>query len=226
MKRYTLMDASRQPASTPPTDSTERLNYCRHGEAHMWRKANETFSAQLAGDDDYNNQVPLARAVPMWGGCSAGGFAVIAFHKRKKMNQVEWARAVQRGLLVKAIKALKPVKANGPWHVICDNESFLRAKMCNKAHNAAKVKLWWIPPKSPDLNPVERFWAWLRRRLRTLDLRDAVAGRPVLGKVAYRARVRAVCRSKKAQQVASNQKKLMKRVCNMVIKKKGAATGF
>ena len=118
------------------------------------------------------------------------------------------------------------MKANGPYHVICDSESFLRAKVCNNAHKAVKVKLWSIPAKSPDLNPVERFWAWLRRRLRTLDLRDAVAGRPVLGKIAYKARVRAVCRTKKAQEVAASQAKLMKRVCNLVLKKKGAATGL
>ena len=39
-------------------------------------------------------------------------------------------------------------------------------------------------------------------------------------------RVRAVCRSKKAQQVAASQAKLMKRVCNLVIKKGGGATGW
>ena len=58
-----------------------------------------------------------------------------------------------------------------------------------------------------------------------LDL-NRVAGRPTLGKTAYKARVRAVCRSKKAQQVAASQAKLMKRVCNLVIKKRGAATGL
>ena len=44
--------------------------------------------------------------------------------------------------------------------------------------------------KSPDCNPVERFWAWLRKRLRAMDLKDAVAKRLVLGKSVYKARVR------------------------------------
>ena len=88
------------------------------------------------------------------------------------------------------------------------------------------MKLWKMPAHSPDLNPVERFWAWLRKKLRAMDLADAVAGRPVLGKSAYKARVRSVCRSKKAQSVAANQAKLMKRVCRRIISKKGAGSGF
>ena len=73
-------------------------------------------------------------------------------------------------------------------------------------------------------NPVEKFWSWLRRRLRALDSRDAVKKRPVLSKMAYKARVRAVCRSKRAQAVASACALGLKKVCREVVKKKGAAT--
>ena len=48
-----LVEADAQPSS------------CRHGETHMWRKESETFSPELAGEDDYRNQVPLARPVPI-----------------------------------------------------------------------------------------------------------------------------------------------------------------
>ena len=40
-------------------------------------------------------------------------------------------------------------------HVLCDNESFLDAAPCAKAHMLKRIKLWHIPPRSPDLNPVE-----------------------------------------------------------------------
>ena len=162
----------------------------------------------------------------MWGGCSEGGFAVVTFHKFKKMNTASWVATVKRGCLTKAIKDLKPVRVNGPWTVLCDDESFLGAKDTAAAHKAAKISLCNIPAHSPDLNPVERFWAWLRSKLRAMDLQDAVAHRPVLGRAAYIARVRAVCKTKKAQAVAASQAKLMKRVCKAVITKKGAATGF
>ena len=72
---------------------------------------------------------------------------------------------------------------------------------------------------------MERFQSWLRKKLRAMDLQNAVAKRLVLGKAAYKARVRAVCRSKQAQRVAANQAKLMKRVSRRVVLKEGAATG-
>ena len=81
--------------------------------------------------------------------------------------------------------------------------------------------MWKMPPKSPDLNPVERFWAWLRTKLRRMDLADAVDKRPVMSKDEYKARVRRVAHTKKAQEVASNQARLMKKVCRAVLKKEG-----
>ena len=202
------------------------MNFFRHGENQMWRKPCESFSPKLSGDTEYGNQVPLERAVPMWGGCSADGFSVISYHAKKKLNAEEWAKAVTRGVLVTAIKALKLGLMNGTWHVLCYSESFLRAAVSSAAQRNAKVMLWKMPAKSPDLNSVKRFWSWLRKKLRAVDLQGAVAKRLVLGKIAYKARVRAVCRSKQAQRVAANQEKLMKRVCRQVVLKNSAATGF
>ena len=81
------------------------------------------------------------------------------------------------------------------------------------------MMLWKMPAKSPDPNPVERFWVWLRGKLRAMDLQDAVAKRPVFGNAAYKARVRAACLSQQAQRVAANQAKLMKRVCRRIVLK-------
>eukprot|EP00973_Karenia_brevis_P045833 6348461-Karenia_brevis.AAC.1 len=149
----------------PPRDPTDRFNFCRCGDDHIWRKHNESLSPLLAGADEYGKQVPMARAVPMWGGCSEGGFSIILFHATKKITKAEWRAAVTAGKLKNAILKLDPVKAEGPWHVICDNESFLRAKDSNATHKEANVKLWKIPKHSPDLNPAERFWSWMRKKL-------------------------------------------------------------
>ena len=59
-----------------------------------------------------------------------------------------------------------------------------------------------------------------------MDLADAVAQRPVLGQRAYKARVRALARSRKCQAVGKNQALLLKRVCREVVRKKGEATRF
>ena len=55
-----------------------------------------------------------------------------------------------------------------------------------------------VPAKSPDLNPVEKMWGWIRRQMRAFDLEDLRNGRPVLGKTAYRARMKCLLRSARA----------------------------
>ena len=210
----------------PPADKTDRINFCRHGEEFMWRKPSEAFRPDLAGKDPYPDQLPLCRAVPLWGGISSGGFAAVALHPRKKITKQDWAKLVDAGCLTAAIRALTPVRPHGPWHVLCDNEGFLHAKESSQAHRTAGVKLWHIPPRSPDLNPVERFWSWLKKKLRGMDLADAVDGRPLLGKMAYKARVRRVIKSKKAQDVAKSYANSLRNVCKAVLKKKGAASGY
>jgi len=79
-------------------------------------------------------------------------------------------------------------------------------------------------PDLPDLNPVERYWAWLRKKLRTMDLADAVKKRPVLSKVKYTARAKRVLKSKKSQQVAAACAKGLRKVCKEVVRNKGAET--
>ena len=86
------------------------------------------------------------------------------------------------------------------------------------------MELSKLPAKSPDLNPVEKFWAWLRKKLRALDLKDAVSKRAVLGKTAYRERVRRVLKSQKARTVAKNCALGLRKVCKQVVQSGGIAT--
>ena len=107
---------------------------------------------------------------------------------------------------------------------MADNEAFLKARRSVAEHEKGSISMWHIPPRSPDLNPIEKFWGWLRKELRALDLKDANARRPPVSKAAYRQRVRAVCRSPKAQEVAAACANGLVRVCKEVVKKKGAAS--
>ena len=92
-----------------------------------------------------------------------------------------------------------------------------------KLYTKVRIRLWHCPPRSPDLNPVELFWAWLRKQLRALDLMDAVAKRPILSKMAYTQRVRRVLQTKKAQTTAKNIALRLKKACRLVVKSQGAA---
>ncbi|CAJ1401074.1 unnamed protein product [Effrenium voratum] len=62
-----------------------------------------------------------------------------------------------------------PPKANGPWHLLCDNESFLNAADCQAEYRKWKLHLREIPQ---------------------LDMNDALKRRPVLSKMAHKARIR------------------------------------
>ena len=83
--------------------------------------------------------------------------------------------------------------------------------------------MWRIPPHSPDLNPIEKFWSWLRRELRKRDLDDFKNKRPPLTKPQYIARVRQVLATPSAQTKARNIANGLKKVCTEVVAKKGAA---
>ena len=128
---------------------------------------------------------------------------------------------VKKGAFQEALQSVNPGRVAGPWKVICDNESFLRASVSNAAHKKFKVHLIKIPAKSPDLNPVERFWSWLRRTLRAMDLQDLVKKRPVLGRMAYKQRVKRLIKSPKAKEVAANCFDGLRRVAKHIIKNKG-----
>lgn len=191
----------------------------------MWRKPSEAANPKLAGDAPYGKQAPIGRCIPLWGGISAGGFCPIVFHPSKKMDEDEWAPLVADGKLVNAIKKLKPVSKRGPWWVLCDNETFLTTDQSKKAYRDCRVKLWKIPAKSPDLNPIEKFWSWVRKQLRAQDFEDLRAGRDVPCKADYTGRVKRLLRSAKAQKAASNIAGGLRKVCHEVVhKKQGAAS--
>ena len=102
-------------------------------------------------------------------------------------------------------------------------EGFLRAKVSMAADRTKKISLWTVPPKSPDLNPVEMFWGWLRRKLRLMDLEDLRKKRRPLGRTAYTARIKGVLKSQKAQTVAKNFARRLRQACKQVDERRGPA---
>jgi transposase len=62
------------------------------------------------------------------------------------------------------ITALKPGDV-----VIWDNATFHKSKKLAEAFELAGIGLVFLPPYSPDLNPIEHFWAWLKAWIRSLN---------------------------------------------------------
>ena len=103
------------------------------------------------------------------------------------------------------------------------SESFLRSAAARRGHRRARVVLWTMPPRSPDLNPIEKYWSWLRRRVLQKDLQDLREGKPVPGRMAYIARMRAINRTQQVQAVAGNCAQGLRRVCRLIVEKRGIA---
>ena len=147
--------------------------------------------------------MPYARQCPMWGGIGKAGFGLVMFHQWRNVDTTEWVDAVESGEL-KAACMEASGRSSGPWLVVCDNESFLTTAASKAAHAKKRVELWHVPPRSPDLNPVEMFWAKVRLWLREMDLKDLRAGRKPVQKTTMKERVKRLLRSEKARQVAKN----------------------
>ena len=209
--------------SMPPVDETQRFNYCWDGFRFMWRKPEESAAPELDGADSYSKQVPISRAIPLWGGLSEGGFEAVLWHEKKKTDNEQWAAAVRAGQLTSALRKINPGRHIGQWTVLCDNESFLRHPNSMRAYAAKHVGLWGVPARSPDLNPIEMFWGWVRRQLRLKDLEDLRQKRPTLNKTAYTARVKTLFRTQKAQTMAKRFAARLRTTCKEVILNSGAA---
>ena len=52
--------------------------------------------------------------------------------------------------------------------IILDNASFHRKSALIKLAQAKDCEVLFLPPYSPDLNPIEHFWAWLKSKLRKI----------------------------------------------------------
>jgi transposase len=52
--------------------------------------------------------------------------------------------------------------------IVMDNASFHRKNALRRIIDNTDFSLLFLPPYSPDLNPIEHFWAWIKRKLREL----------------------------------------------------------
>ena len=52
--------------------------------------------------------------------------------------------------------------------IVMDNASFHRKSRLFSLAEQAGLRLTFLPPYSPEYNPIENFWAWLKRHLRKI----------------------------------------------------------
>lgn len=50
-------------------------------------------------------------------------------------------------------------------HLFCDNARYYRNKAVTEHLKTSKIRLHFLPPYSPNLNPIERLWKWMKERV-------------------------------------------------------------
>lgn len=50
--------------------------------------------------------------------------------------------------------------------LVIDNASFHKGGRIEELVKAAGCQVWYLPPYSPDLNPIEKCWSWLKSWIR------------------------------------------------------------
>jgi transposase len=69
--------------------------------------------------------------------------------------------------------------------VVMDNLSSHKAPRVRELIEAAQAKLLYLPPYSPDLNPIEMIWSKVKRLLRTAAARTVEALHDAFGKAMH-----------------------------------------
>ncbi len=79
-----------------------------------------------------------------------------AFHiKSKKLNSDVFIEFVKRLMALNPAKHLVLVADNAPWHKSGKVQDFLESVK-------AKVEILWLPAYSPDFNPIEHLWKFMK----------------------------------------------------------------
>ena len=52
-------------------------------------------------------------------------------------------------------------------HVVLDNARYQKCDIVKKCAEACRIDLIYIPPYSPNLNPIERLWKFVKGKLRS-----------------------------------------------------------
>lgn len=64
---------------------------------------------------------------------------------------------------LKKIEEAYPTKTT--VHLFCDNAGYYRNKSVKAYLETSKIKLYFLPAYSPNLNPIERVWKWMKERV-------------------------------------------------------------
>lgn len=96
------------------------------------------------------------------------------------------AQQAERGNAKTFLKFLKKIlkyykNQNGKIHLILDNVRYHHAKILKPflEKNKDKIELMYLPAYSPDLNPIERVWWYMRKKITNNRYVDSLKNRMI-----------------------------------------------
>jgi len=89
--------------------------------------------------------------------------ALDVLSKKMIVQEDETLNAESTVSFLKKIEAAYPTK--NKVHLFCDNARYYRNRSVKAYLENSKVKLHFLPPYSPNLNPIERMWKWMKERI-------------------------------------------------------------
>lgn len=81
----------------------------------------------------------------------------VLIHEDKTLNAESTIQFFQK------IEEAYPCKTK--IHVFCDNAGYYRNKVVKRYLETSRIVLHFLPPYSPNLNPIERLWKWMKERV-------------------------------------------------------------
>jgi transposase len=67
------------------------------------------------------------------------------------------------------IQLFQQIEANNPTaghiYIICDNARYYRSRLVNGYLSDSKIKLVFLPPYAPNLNLIERYWKFFKKKI-------------------------------------------------------------
>lgn len=154
----------------------ERLNYCIMHKNDLF--SNACFTDESCFQLLANKQVlwyrkgfepkPALNApkqnlkVMIWGGISRRGktpLHIYRLDKKEKVNKETYIECLEENLL----ESMDRKYGEGRWRFLQDNARPHVARETKEFFKDEAVKIIKNPPYSPDLNPIEQIWAWMKR---------------------------------------------------------------
>lgn len=103
-------------------------------------------------------------SVMFWGCFSKHGTGPL-FSIKGSVDQHEYLEILKEGLIPEFRRAKASIP--GTWRMMQDNAPPHTAKAVKRFLARNRVELIEWPPYSPDLNPIENLWNWMKKKLET-----------------------------------------------------------